>query len=337
MTMKEIGSEFWEKYEVDTKRKTNNVEYLLSGRIALDFILKDIGTNRKIHTAMLPSYCCDSMIVPFVKNGIDVIFYNVDSNGIHYPKESSCDVVLLLDYFGYENHETKNIAKSEYESGKIIIYDSTHKLNGNPSLERWAHYSFCSYRKWFYCNYAKVIKHNGFFNNKSQMGKFESYIKLRDKAAMLKCRYMLDEIQDKTDFLTDFADAEKMIESNYENLAGIPVDFPIHDVIKKRQENARYLINRLLRCPEIKLLNSSVKEDDAPLFVPILVSAKKRENLRKYLIEKNIYCPIHWPKTSLQIMHSDLYDKEISLICDQRYTVSDMDYIADEIEKFFCM
>ena len=93
----------------------------------------------------------------------------------------------------------------------------------------------------------------------------------------------------------------------------------------------------MLRCPEIKLLNSSVKEDDAPLFVPILVSAKKRENLRKYLIEKNIYCPIHWPKTSLQIMHSDLYDKEISLICDQRYTVSDMDYIADEIEKFFCM
>ena len=98
--MKEIGSEFWEKYEPNTEEQENNVAYLLSGRTALSFIIKDILANSKIRTALLPAYCCDSMIVPFVENGIEVTFYEVDSDGVHYQKDVDCDVVLLLDYFG---------------------------------------------------------------------------------------------------------------------------------------------------------------------------------------------------------------------------------------------
>ena len=36
-----------------------------------------------------------------------------------------------------------------------------------------------------------------------------------------------------------------------------------------------------------------------------------------------IYCPIHWPKPQMG-GSSALFDTELSLVCDQRYTEKDM-------------
>ncbi len=333
--MKEIGSEFWDAYNPETKVKKNNVEYLISGRTALDYILKDIQADKIIKTAMLPSYCCDSMIEPFVRNNISVLFYEVNSTGICYPFYTKCDLVLVLDYFGYESKEIEVIAKRENKAGKIVIYDSTHKLNGNPNVERWAHYSFCSYRKWCYSNYAEAVKHNGAFVYKKKEGFFEEYISLRDKAVSMKAQNMNGDFVDKSMFLSAFFRADELLERQYEDYAGIPVAIPIQDIIKKRRNNAAYLIKRLSSCRHINVWKKAVGSEDSPLFVPILVPKKARAELKEHLISRNIFCPVHWPKTSLQIMDSDLYDEELSLVCDQRYTLSDMERIALEVEKFF--
>ena len=80
-----------------------------------------------------------------------------------------------------------------------------------------------------------------------------------------------------------------------------------------------------------------MKENDCPLFVPILV--ENRNELRKYLISKNIYCPVHWPISSLHKLSDEeryIYDHEISLVCDQRYNLEDMDYICECIKEFKC-
>lgn len=83
--MLEIGSEFCAEssnYMIDD---ASNIAYLLSGRTALSCIITDIKSNITTHKALLPIYCCASMIEPFIKSGIEVQFYEVSDNGIQYP------------------------------------------------------------------------------------------------------------------------------------------------------------------------------------------------------------------------------------------------------------
>lgn len=333
--MKEIGSEFWTQYELVDIENTDMEVYLLSGRTALDYIVKDILVDTQAKTAILPSYCCESMVKPFLDNSINVIFYDVDSEGIHYNYNNDAEIVLLLDFFGYEIKENECIAKREKLAGKKIIYDSTHKLNGNFNVERWADYSFCSYRKWFYCNYANVVKRCGPFVNNCELQLNGAYLELRNQAADLKKQFIEKQNINKDEFLLGFSNAEKLLEENYSGWLGLPIMAPNSEIIAKRRENANYLTELMSKNINIRLMRKKIHCKDIPLFVPILVETSDRNALQKYLAKRGIYCPIHWPKTLMQKKHSDLYDRELSLVCDQRYSKSDMERIAMEINNFF--
>ena len=65
--MEEIGSEYWISTECEIKKFKNeeNMVGVLSGRTAIDYIIKDIKTYKELKKVILPSYCCYSMIEPF--------------------------------------------------------------------------------------------------------------------------------------------------------------------------------------------------------------------------------------------------------------------------------
>lgn len=333
--MREIGSEFWTLCRsVYTKNTTSEV-YLLSGRTALHFIIEDIVKTRMPRKVLLPSYCCESIILPFVQTGIDIQFYQVNFDGIDYPYDNDADVVFLIDYFGYEILKNGEIARAERQAGKVILYDATHKINGNPQVQAYADYSFCSYRKWFYCNYAKAIKHTGDFCQDNRLISNERYIAIRDEAAFEKEKYFAGLTGGKEGFLAMFSTAEQMLDEDYIGYAGIAVDFDLREISKKRRENAAYLISELKNFSQIKLWRDNIMSDDVPLFVPIMVSPLLRNDLRSALIKENIYCPIHWAKSPLHGKCNDLYDTELSLICDQRYDIKDMERMFRVIKDYF--
>ena len=126
--MKEIGSEFWTGCT-----PTSGVEYTmrpaciyeshqykvtetLSGRTALEHIV-EILTGQGKNRAYLPSYCCHTMIEPFLKHGMTVDFYDVEctNNGLHrrLERDAQYDAILLMDYFGHTDAETIEIAERE--------------------------------------------------------------------------------------------------------------------------------------------------------------------------------------------------------------------------------
>ena len=70
--MKEIGSEFW-----TTEYYAGEERFFLSGRTALDFIIRDITAEICVNKVFLPALCCHSMIEPFLSNGLSVNFYDV--------------------------------------------------------------------------------------------------------------------------------------------------------------------------------------------------------------------------------------------------------------------
>lgn len=315
----EIGSEFW---SVPTGKENHlfsaETKWFLSGRSALCAILKE----NKFQTALLPDWCCDSMIKPFLDCGMKVAFYPALSGF----SGMDADVALVMDYFGY----TKTSPVGAFRGA--IIRDVTHSILSEISYED-ADYYFGSYRKWaaFYTGgFAWGFKKPVSYENEN-----EHYVSLRKEAMERKNAYIMGETDDKG-YLSLFSKAEELLEET----GVFPADardvelakaFDVLSVRKQRRKNAEILLDAF---SDIAVF-PALKEEDCPLFVPVCVP--NRDALRKRLIEHEIYCPVHWPVSSYhQISEKTqaLYQNGLSLVCDQRYTEADMHRMVKVIRKF---
>ena len=84
--------------------------------------------------------------------------------------------------------------------------------------------------------------------------------------------------------------------------------------------NADYICEQLKKM-DIYVVKGS-KMPKIPFFIPILVP--NRDKIRIALKERNIFLPVHWPRVE-GIAHTNrLYDTELSLVIDQRYSIFDM-------------
>ena len=316
---REIGSEFW---EVPTAGENHlfpdETRWFLSGRSALEAILRE----NRFRTALLPEWCCDSMIRPFLEAGIAVSFYPTWEG----PGDREADAVLVLDYFGYTGH-----SRADNFRGKVIR-DVTHSLFS--AVYEDADYCFGSLRKWagFYTG--------GFawgFRESAATAFCESgYAALRQQAMEEKAAY-IQEKSDSKEYLSLFSQAEDLLEQPGVFAAAdrdveLAKQLDVSGIRRRRRENAAILLDAVR---EIALF-PDLKDSDCPLFVPILTD--HRDELRRHLIRQEIYCPVHWPKTPLHQLTADgerLYDRELSLVCDQRYTPEDMHRVVRAIREFF--
>lgn len=332
--MTEIGSEF---SNVPTLEHENhlfprNTVWYLSGRCALRAIINDIKKKNSFKTVGIPSWCCDSMIAPFIAQGIEVKFYSVVcvEKGLQIdlsPVEKT-DAILILDYFGFKRPLNFNF-------NGIVIFDATHSVFLENTYN--ADYTFGSLRKWagFYTGGFAFSK-DGNLETKETESDF-TYIETRKLAMQEKNKYLRGEINSK-EFLQLFSTAEKVLDL-LSNGKADPRDvmlakkLDISFIKEKRRENAAFLIKEL---GDLSLFKE-MKDDDCPLFVPVIVPSGKRTTLRKYLIGKQIYCPVHWPETELHNLSDEekfIYENEISIVCDQRYSLSDMNRIVQEVKSF---
>lgn len=335
--MKEIGSEFW-----DIPLSNNNTQlpfpketvWYLSGRSALNAILDDICKNGNIKSAALPSWCCDSMIKPFIIHDLNVSFYPVyldKSNHLIQEIESvKRDVILVLDYFGFHNCP-------QFKTEAIVIRDITHSVFSDREYN--ADYVFGSLRKWtgFYTG-GFAWSNNSKLKNAYEKADELEYCILRKQAMNMKKKYIEKSVGDKV-FLALFSKAEEWLDDNDIVYGSADRDMSLFGKLdtstihEQRQRNARYLIERL---GELSF-DTQLSADECPLFVPIFLENTKRNSLRKHLIDNSIYCPVHWGISEyhkLTEQTREIYDTELSIICDQRYELSDMERIADTIESF---
>jgi hypothetical protein len=330
----EIGSEFWYKKGEKKYVDSNNV-YVLSGRTALEYIIRDMkAENPNIRSVYFPDYYCDSMILPFIRHKIDVMFYHIYTNkaGFHIAYNANyCDIVYLIDYFGYRIAEVTNIAEKVYGTGKKLIYDATHMLNGMERIK--CDYVFCSYRKWFYSN-AAVVKKNAPFLIPPPKKINASYVLLREQASKVKRDYIEGKLHSKQLFLDCFGRAEEILDRDYEDYG--TEEFPTfnEEIILRRKRNAGIILQELRKATKSFLIIETIEADDCPLFVPILIPTGNRDKVRRRLIKQKIYCPVHWPLSEYHKgVKNQLYVEELSLVCDQRYDIEDMIRECEEVKK----
>ena len=344
----ELGSEFWNVPQSDNslERPDINTQFVLSGRTALELVARDLITERKISSIYLPAYCCDSMLFPFQRAGLELRFYDVvpSDNGIQrlLPENHGCDAVLLLDYFGFSQKETAALAMREHDRGTAVILDRVQSLYSKSDAVQYANYSVTSWRKWFFSCAAAAKKHSGIWSVKPSKPTNAQYVSLRYEAAKQKAAYLERDVGNKQAFLDGFAQAEELLDSDFSDYAADPdsvdalrsLDVPF--LKQHRRENAFAIYEALneLDNPSIRPLFPQLGENDTPLFVPVLVSPEIRADLRRFLIQNQVYCPIHWPDAQTG-GGAALYASELSLLCDQRYTAVDIQREMNLIKEFF--
>lgn len=329
--MREIGSEFWNVPTVnrDAGIVPDSAQWYLSGRSALQAVIRDLKDCR---TVSMPSWCCDSMVKPFLQAGMDVRFYPVYfKGGLVQDIRFDADVLFLMDYFGYTSdaHEM-----SSYNG--IVIRDMTHSIFSAAYQD--ADYYFGSLRKWcgvWTGGYAWARDHHRLV---MEPNGDDGYAALREAAMLRKAEYINGQRTDK-EYLKMLNQAEEALEKvgiapACDRDIALARKLDVEFIRSRRRANAEVLRAAF---PELLIFRGQ-RAPDCPLFVPILVPDGKRDALRRYLIDNEIYCPVHWPVSEYHRLHEEekyIYDNELSLVCDQRYIEEDMNRMAGVIKRFW--
>ncbi len=352
ITRAEIGSEFWLEKPVPQPVAGRDGVYTLSGRTAIDLIIQDIAKTRTMRSVYMPAWGCDSMLAPFLSRGVDVRFYDVELNAdsissvksgksvVNYITNTDCtdntDIFYLTNYFGYENTFPIKIVKRFKEQGAIILYDRTHSfLMENDLYMELADYSFASIRKWMGVICGAVVEGVNDYHLKPY-----PYLDCKEKAMRMKKAFIDGDTSiDKQVFLNLYGEFGHHLAEDYWNYEMDDLSYALYkteDIATmrhKRRNNAKYLHEHLKGVRFVGELTDKA----VPLFVPIFFdSSEQRNAVRKKLIEAQIYCPIHWPKPAqipVELKSNKIYDTELSLICDQRYDLADMDRIVEVLNS----
>ena len=330
--MREIGSEFWDVPTVDQQNYLfpESTQWFLSGRSALQAIIKELGVVRSVS---LPSWCCDSIIKPFVDAGIKVHFYPVYWSEERLIQEWSfeCDIIFLIDYFG---HTGKAPDLSGFKG--TVIRDVTHSLFSATYSD--ADFYFGSLRKWCGVWTGGYSWARDGHRIRTKLANGREYVLLRDKAMRQKAEYLGGLREDK-DYLKVFDEAEEVLERTglfpaADRDIQLAKHIDIETIKKRRRVNAEVLRSAFYDW----LIFPELASDDIPMFVPVLVPNGKRNELRWHLIKNEIYCPVHWPVSVYHRLNDEekfIYDNELSLVCDQRYTENDMCRTVETIKTFW--
>ena len=333
MTMRrEIGSEFWDVPTIDQKNSLfpESTQWFLSGRSALQAIIKELGEARSVS---LPSWCCDSMIKPFVDSGLEVRFYPVYWSEGRLIQEWSFnyDVLFLIDYFGYSGNAPD---LSGFKG--TVIRDVTHSVFSTTYAD--ADYYFGSLRKWCGVWTGGYVWAKDGHRLHPEVANDRKYVSLREKAMQQKAEYISGQREDKG-YLQIFDEAEELLENAGSQIAAdrdiqIAKKIDIEIIKNRRRANAEILRSAF---PDW-LIFLDLSSSDVPMFVPVLVPDGKRNELRHYLIKHEIYCPVHWPISKYHRLDGKeqfIYDNELSLVCDQRYKEEDMYRMVETIKAFW--
>lgn len=335
--MREIGSEFW---DVPTDKFNNlfpeSTQWFLSGRSALQAIIKEL---KECHTVALPSWCCDSMVKPFIDAGMDIHFYPVYwRDRLIQEIGLDSDALFLMDYFGYSGSRPD---LSGYKG--VVVRDTTHSILSASYTD--ADYYFGSLRKW--CGVwtgGYAWKRGGHRLVIEKSDDFD-YVLLRKKAMQLKNSYINGLVDDKGQRVThkSYLEVYEQAEDCLEHICIAPAaerDVRLAQRLDVEGIRARRRANsEILRAafPDW-LVFPEMSNADCPMFVPVLVPEGRRDELRRCLINNEIYCPIHWPVSEyhrLDERSEYLYRNELSLVCDQRYTEEDMNRMVEVIKMFW--
>jgi hypothetical protein len=336
MSRWEQGSEF-DKFDYSNTETPNinpwqNPCYASCGRDALKLLLlfgkKQFGWNK----LWIPNYYCKEVVDSLVSIKIELCFYEDSPLSLCFclpDNLQSSDVVLLVNYFGIR---TKRFVNCCNFGDAITIEDHTHDPWSNWAYESKANYCFASLRKTLPIPNGAVI----WSPLESSLPLEPTIVKqevvdTKNKAMTLKYLYLKGHKISKKEYRELQLKGESLISSKEisgidKNTLSIIDAFPIKQWREQRLCNYNYLTSKNLNLEVLKPMSISC----CPFSVILVLDNKEQQDyIRSKLISKKIYPAILWPNNKDT---NNLSNRILSICCDMRYSLKDMDKIYKVIK-----
>lgn len=361
----EIGSvlelDEWELYSILEQEKTfwlpfmKNKEYqsvfYQSGRNAIEGLLIFLKERKGIRKMLLPDYMCETVKDAGKRAGIFLEYYKIDREYCFSPEEIEQklaeDTCLFVAHFFGKKLEKEILSRIEgwKALGTIVIEDITLSLFSSDEEQGvgFGTYTLGSIRKWL------PVPDGGFVTSCSEelpeeiTGTFVSkYTDFYLMVQTMKREYIQGDCQNKTlkkIYMDYYSLSIQELFSDYK-LYPMSVwtrnylqNYNIDAVVEKRMRNYDYLFAKLSKLEGMKL---KVHREEGYLPLGLVIQTENRDELLQYLIRNDIYCNVHWrleaseenPELTFLAQHS------ITIPCDQRYGLEEMDNIVNALERW---
>ena len=313
-----------EKNSNDIKVILHNAIYFDSARSALLGYLKSENI-KKGDKVLLPSFMCESIILPITKIGCEIEFYDVDDNFLPLIDKISDDVkiLFLLNFFSLLD-EKSLLPKVKMPRDIKIIYDFAHSMP-MPGI--------VGYK----CDAIiySLYKCLPLFDGGVLISKKNFFLKFNKQKLFVTLKKIIKKIINYTDNILPISLINILLNFKTiytfvyrKNVLKFDEAFQISKIslyyLKKFSFNEEYLIRKknytlLLRLfeknkPEWIEKVYELHENSSPIFFPILVKNKSIcEDITYKMRKMNISPGIFWPKPSIVNVESKLYDRIIVL------------------------
>lgn len=312
-----------------------NVQYFLSVRCALTALIE----AHKPKTAWLPSYLCGDILTPFVRRNVAIRFYTIDarlrvSNTSWAGEIQRGDVVLVIHYFGFANGDFPAAAVAS--QGAILVEDASQAL----FLPQQFPQSLCilySPRKFLGVPDSGILVaqgETGVESIKLEAPPLEWWREAVEVSLKRREFDLAGQVSGGNNWFAQF----QRVESEF------PVGlFGASDLSRATLSNVDYsAIRTRRRANYAKLLELTGQQaifpelgaEVVPLGFPVQAGAGIRDQTLRKLHAARIFAPVHWPiegivPASFEESHK-LSRGLITLVCDQRATLQDMQWQAGE-------
>ena len=314
-----------------------------SGRDALRAFARLAGRKR----VLLPALCCESMLLPFQQNGYELGLYRLradyraDTEDL-LRKLTDGSVLLYMRYFGIRPFSDAFLHALR-ESGRDLLFleDRTHDIlvpraPGGFQPDAAA----ASLRKWAALPEGGMLETG--LGTAAAAATDTRYGDLRLDAMEKKSRFLEyggDALRE--DYMKELKAAAALLDEGAAPAAMHPEyrailgGLDLAAILKARRRNLRRLRERLrplIESGTIRLMTDA--PEASGLYLPILI--EERDRVQRELIRRKLYCPAAiWPEPpeAAGVCPVSRYVTEhmLSLLCDQRYSEADMDYLADSL------
>lgn len=323
--------------------------WTVSGRAAFELLLRHLQSKGARHVH-LPSYLCESVLLPIRALGMDMSFYPVDKHLNGYPDPPSDAVVVVIHYFGWENR-CIDALRANAGQGYYLVEDLSHGL-----MSAWSSSADVSELVFFSARKLGPVSLGGWCSIEVELDRPSVEIEglaWRSLAARLARAQYLSKLDAQVDpaieafYLEAFAAVEEHLDSHplISALPQVVLDIlsglDWHDIAARRRSNWLQLHDLLSRHVELPI--EELPADVVPL--GYLVRLQDRDRIRKALAAQRFFCPVHWPLAS-EVSKKGFPDAGLlarsclTLPIDQRYGPKDMmrmsSALRGELQRHAC-
>lgn len=318
------------------------LNYTFGGYYSLLAIIDHLRNKHNCFKVLLPSYLCDSVLIPFKQKKIAISFYRVNSNlepdFIDIKTRITVDVkaILFIDYMGksLKSSIEKNLDFFEV-NGIEVIQDFVQNIDIKKE-QLYGDYAFNSFRK-FYSFEGSIIISKKPFDILFEKSTNYRFIINKRIGQILRYFYLNLNVFSPKIFLYFFNKAEENYYSNkiYRLSAESKMLLNRVDNQKLINKHRVYYQNLLLVFGSFVPTGLNIKE-----FTPLgfFIQTNNRNEVRIQLKKNNIFCPIHWAKpldvSKEEFPESDLLSERALTIPLSDLNDNSLEYLKYNLNKY---